>query len=54
MYQTEMKRRENMIMNGKPAGVRLTCRLRAKSEELYVKLSDSQVSTNLTDPELSG
>ena len=32
----------------------LTCRLRAKSEELYVKLSDSQVSTNLIDPELCG
>ena len=28
--------------------------MRAKSEELYVKLSDNQVSTNLIDPELSG
>ena len=54
MYQTEMKGRENMMINGKPAGERLTCRLRAKSEELYIKLSDSQVSTNLIDLELSG
>ena len=32
----------------------MTCRLGGKSEELYVKLSDSQVSSNLIDPELSG
>ena len=36
------------------ANKRKVDRLRAKSEELYVKLSDSQVSTNLIDPELSG
>ena len=36
------------------ANKRKADRLRAKSEELYVKLSDSQVSTNLIDSELSG